>query len=61
LPIKNPTEMDVTGKDLINWLEQKGGPWVKETLNNIENAIIEEKVENKKLKIKEWLLKCNQI
>jgi tRNA nucleotidyltransferase (CCA-adding enzyme) len=60
LPIKDPTEMDVTGKDLINWLDQKGGPWVKETLNNIEKAIIEEKVVNKKWEIKEWLFNCNQ-
>jgi tRNA nucleotidyltransferase (CCA-adding enzyme) len=61
LPIKDRREMDVTGSDLINWLEQKGGPWVKETLMRIEHAILEGKVENKKLKIKEWLLKCNQI
>lgn len=61
LPIKNRSELNVTGSNLIDWSEQIGGPWIKETLVEIEKAIIEEKIENKRLKIKEWLLKCNQI
>jgi tRNA nucleotidyltransferase (CCA-adding enzyme) len=61
LSIKDRAEMDITGSDLMNWFDQKGGPWVKEMLLKIEQAILDGEVENKKMKIKEWLMKCNQI
>lgn len=60
LPIKERSELAVTGTDLIDWFEKSGGPWVKDTLLRIENKILEGKVFNDKQKIKEWLLECNQ-
>lgn len=60
LPMKDRSEMKVTGNDLINWFNQKGGPWVKESLTKIEKAIVEGKVTNNPNKIKEWLMECNQ-
>jgi tRNA nucleotidyltransferase (CCA-adding enzyme) len=60
LPIKNRTQLDVTGRDLMDWYGQKGGPWVSETLLKVELAILEGQIQNQKIKIKEWLLKCNQ-
>jgi tRNA nucleotidyltransferase (CCA-adding enzyme) len=60
LAIKDRSEMEVTGNELISWFERKGGPWVKEILSGIERAIIEGKVVNQKDIIKEWLMECNQ-
>ncbi|WHY75858.1 CCA tRNA nucleotidyltransferase [Neobacillus sp. WH10] len=60
LPIKQRSDLDVTGGDLMEWFNQKGGPWLKETIFKIEQAIVNEKVENDKQKIKEWLLTCSQ-
>jgi tRNA nucleotidyltransferase (CCA-adding enzyme) len=60
LPIKNRSEIDVNGVELMAWFNQKGGPWLKETLSTIEQAILDRKIVNDKRKIKEWLMECNQ-
>lgn len=60
LPIKEKSEVDVTGSDIMDWFNKSGGPWLKETLTKIENAILEEIVSNDKQEIKEWLMKCSQ-
>jgi tRNA nucleotidyltransferase (CCA-adding enzyme) len=60
LPIKQRSEMNVTGSDLMGWYDKSGGPWLKETLLKIELNILEGKVINDKQKIKEWLTGCNQ-
>jgi tRNA nucleotidyltransferase (CCA-adding enzyme) len=59
LPIRERSEMEVTGKDLMLWYNQSGGPWLKEKLIQVEQAVIEGKVENDKQKIKELLMECN--
>jgi tRNA nucleotidyltransferase (CCA-adding enzyme) len=51
--------MDVTGNDLMEWFNKTGGPWVKELLFKIEQAIIAGKIANNKKIIKEWLMECN--
>jgi len=60
LPIKQRSELAVTGSDLMEWFNQNGGPWLKETILKIEQAIVDAKVENDKQKIKEWLMTCSQ-
>lgn len=60
LPIKQLSDIDVTGNDLMDWFNKRGGPWLKETLLAIENKILEGQVVNNKQQIKEWLMKCNQ-
>ncbi|MFK9093437.1 CCA tRNA nucleotidyltransferase [Bacillus salipaludis] len=60
LPIKQRSEVAVTGVDLMEWFNQQGGPWVKETLLKIEQAIVEERIKNDKQLIKEWLMTCSQ-
>ncbi|QWU44397.1 MULTISPECIES: CCA tRNA nucleotidyltransferase [Bacillus] len=59
LPIKNRQEMNVTGNDLLSWADKKPGPWVAEMLQNIEKAIVQGDVVNKKENIREWLQRCN--
>lgn len=59
LPIKQLSDINVTGNDLMEWLAKSGGPWMKETLFKIEAAIIEGKLVNNKQEIKEWLKACS--
>lgn len=59
LPIKQRSEMNVTGTDLMDWFNKSGGPWLKEALMKIEQKIVEGKAMNDKQKIKEMLMECN--
>jgi tRNA nucleotidyltransferase (CCA-adding enzyme) len=61
LPIKTKNELAVSGKDLIEWFEKPGGPWVKEMLSVIEHAVIHGEVDNHKERIYEWLMDRNHI
>ncbi|WP_102274776.1 CCA tRNA nucleotidyltransferase [Cytobacillus massiliigabonensis] len=60
LPIKQRSELKVTGNDLQEWFQKKPGPWIKEILDRIENAVIHRKVSNDNHSLREWLIKCNQ-
>lgn len=60
LPIKQRSDMVITGADLLHWYNQTPGKWVSQLLEKVENRILENKLENNKDKIKEWLLSCNQ-
>ncbi|MFZ0447013.1 MAG: CCA tRNA nucleotidyltransferase [Bacillus sp. (in: firmicutes)] len=59
LIIKDSHELAVSGKDLMQWENKKGGPWLKEALQAIEKAVLTKQVVNEKEKIREWLQKCN--
>lgn len=61
LPMKRREEMEVTGHDLMKWFGRNGGPWLSETIIQIEKGVLNGLVQNEKSKIKEWLKKCNQI
>jgi tRNA nucleotidyltransferase (CCA-adding enzyme) len=55
LPIKNIGQLDLTGNDLMEWTGKKGGPWIKELLEETEKAVITSKIPNQKSTIREWL------
>ena len=55
IPIHNRSDIDISGKDLIDSLQQRSGPWIKEALRNIEIAIIDGQLTNYKPKILEWV------
>ncbi|MCM3673979.1 CCA tRNA nucleotidyltransferase [Peribacillus simplex] len=59
LIIKQISELAVTGTDLLNWHQEKPGPWVKEYLEKILEAVLNEELRNDKEEIKRWLVKCN--
>jgi tRNA nucleotidyltransferase (CCA-adding enzyme) len=59
LPIKAREELAVTGRDLMVWASEPGGPWLKELLDKIEQGVLLHKVKNDKEAIREWLLSCN--
>ncbi|WP_235822116.1 CCA tRNA nucleotidyltransferase [Gottfriedia luciferensis] len=56
LPIYVKSELCITGNDLLNWSQLKGGPWLKEVINQIEFQVVEERLENNRLAVKEWFL-----
>lgn len=60
LPIKDLSELQVNGNDLLSWYGKKPGPWIKELMGRIETAVVQGEVRNVKAEIKEWLFKCNQ-
>lgn len=59
LVIKDALELAVDGRELIAWRNISAGPWVREYLALILEAVLDRKLENDKGKIKEWLIACN--
>ncbi|MBD8136384.1 CCA tRNA nucleotidyltransferase [Bacillus sp. CFBP 13597] len=59
LIIKQMSDLAVTGTDLLIWHQEKPGPWVKEYLEKILKAVLNEELRNDKEEIKRWLVKCN--
>ncbi|MCM3003212.1 CCA tRNA nucleotidyltransferase [Priestia koreensis] len=59
LPIHSLKELAVKGTDLMSWTGKKGGPWLSETLQLIEQEVVAGRLQNEQSAIKEWL-KCNQ-
>ncbi|MFF2456386.1 CCA tRNA nucleotidyltransferase [Peribacillus simplex] len=59
LIIKQMSDLAVTGTDLLNWHQERPGPWVKEYLEKILKAVLNEELRNDKEEIKRWLAKCN--
>ncbi|MGE7759476.1 CCA tRNA nucleotidyltransferase [Peribacillus sp. NPDC097895] len=59
LIIKQMSDLAVTGTDLLNWNQEKPGPWVKESLEMILKAVLDDVLINDKEEIKRWLEKCN--
>lgn len=55
LPIKHSSELAVSGKELMDWLNQPGGPWLKKLLQQIERAIVEGSLQNEQEAIRRWI------
>lgn len=55
LPIRQKQEVVVNGADLLKWSGKKGGPWVKEALENMLEAILHNELENDQQQIRNWL------
>lgn len=56
LPIGSRKELRVNGNDVIQWLNKKRGPWLKEALDKVLLAVINGSIENDQGQIKEWFL-----
>lgn len=61
LPVSERRDLTVSGQDLMKWYGKPGGPWIEETLIQIERAVIYKEVKNRTDSIREWLFKCNQL
>lgn len=60
LPLKDRNELCVTGKEVMEWLNRSGGPWLKDLLKSIEIEILGGKLANNPDEVKEWVMRCNQ-
>lgn len=60
LIIHTQSELAVTGTDLINWEGKPAGPWVKEQLHNVLDAVLNHQVKNDKNVIEGWFKTCNR-
>ncbi|MDQ0218965.1 CCA tRNA nucleotidyltransferase [Peribacillus cavernae] len=61
LPIQSMIELAVNGNDLISWFDRRPGPWVKEELMGILEAVLNGEVRNRKEAVKEWLKHCKRM
>lgn len=55
LPIETRKDMNINGGDLLNHLQKKSGPWLKELLRKVEGAVVTGKVQNTKDEILKWV------
>jgi len=60
LPIKQRSDLLVTGNDLYDWFKKQPGPWMKETIALVEKAVINNEVKNQNDSIREWLFGCSR-
>lgn len=60
LPIKSRNDLAINGQSLTTLYDKKPGKWISDLLLKIEDAILENEIDNNKEMIKEWLLTCNQ-
>lgn len=60
LPIKHRMELNVTGNDVMAWMDKPPGPWLRQILEEIERSVIYNDVPNEKEKIKKWLSAFNR-
>ena len=56
LPIHSKEDLAISGKNLLDWKNQRGGHWVGEWISKIESAILHGNVQNEVDDIKEWFL-----
>ncbi|WP_391121784.1 CCA tRNA nucleotidyltransferase [Psychrobacillus sp. L3] len=54
IPISCSKEIAINGNELMEWKQEKRGPWIKEVLEKLTIAIVNGKVENERAHIKEW-------
>ncbi|GAB0166710.1 CCA tRNA nucleotidyltransferase [Lysinibacillus sp. CTST325] len=55
LPIRHKRELIVNGTDLLKWSGKKGGPWVKEALQAMLEAVVNGELQNDRQQIKHWI------
>lgn len=57
LPIKDRSELATGGNDLLKWFQKNPGPWLSETIQAIEKAVVGGEVINVREAIRSWLEK----
>ncbi|PTK08918.1 CCA tRNA nucleotidyltransferase, partial [Mammaliicoccus sciuri] len=55
LPIYDKSELQINGQILMATFNKKGGPWIKDILNKVEQAVINHKVDNTENDLIEWV------
>ncbi|MBX9972805.1 CCA tRNA nucleotidyltransferase [Cytobacillus firmus] len=60
LPIKERSDLQLTGDSLMDWFGKPPGPWIKAELEKTEKAVLCGELNNSNESIREWLINCNQ-
>lgn len=60
LPIKKLQDLAVSGKDLMAFRQKSSGKWIAEELEFVKKAVLQNRLENRKEAIEEWLTACDQ-
>jgi tRNA nucleotidyltransferase (CCA-adding enzyme) len=55
LPIKHRGELAIRGNDLLKWFQKKPGPWLSETIQTIEKAVVTGEVKNDREAVRSWV------
>ncbi|MBC1373014.1 CCA tRNA nucleotidyltransferase [Listeria booriae] len=55
LPIQSRNDVQASGNDVMAWTNKTGGPWLKELLTRLDQAIIEGDIANNQEEIKGWV------
>lgn len=55
LPIYDKSDLSINGQIIMNEFNKKGGPWIKDILNKVEQAVILNKVNNTQNELIEWV------
>lgn len=54
-PIRHLQDLSVSGRDLIQWVGAKQGPWVRRLQLKLAVEILQGRLQNSKVAIKEWV------
>ena len=57
LAISSKRDVVVSGNDLMEWKQEKRGPWIKEALDKLTIMILNEELKNDRAQIKEWFFR----
>ncbi|MDT3993729.1 CCA tRNA nucleotidyltransferase, partial [Mammaliicoccus fleurettii] len=55
LPIYDKSDLSINGQIIMNEFNKNGGPWIKDILNKVEQAVILNKVNNTQNELIEWV------
>jgi len=61
LVIHDPSELAISGSDLLQWSNRQSGPWIAEALNHVTEKVINEELKNDKESIFKEAKRCNLI
>ncbi|WP_277585417.1 CCA tRNA nucleotidyltransferase [Psychrobacillus antarcticus] len=54
IPIASKKDIVINGNDLMQWANQKRGPWIKEVLDILSHMIVNGEITNDRQEIKGW-------
>lgn len=60
LPIKHEKELAITAQEIIEIVQKKPGPWIRECQKEIIQGILDKKMENDYHTLKEWINRWHQ-
>ncbi len=60
MPIQKETPLSFSGTDLIKWTGKRGGPWMKDMMREIIQAMLDGEIVNEKEFVKQWLIQGNK-